>query len=64
MGKRKYQKASRHTEEEYDPVANPKAAAGMHEIARSNKAGIHDSRPHRQRDRTTQRRAAIRDQTA
>lgn len=61
MGKPKYQKARRVTHPDHVRVANPKRAAGAHTIAASNKSGIHDTRPNRQRGRRAERLAAIRE---
>lgn len=61
MGKPKYQKSWRTTAEGFAAVANPARAQGQREIARSNKAGAHDSRPRRQRTRRTAAHAALRE---
>jgi hypothetical protein len=46
----------------YQHHANPELSKAMHEIARSGAAGIHgDRRTKRNRDRSSQRRNAIRD---
>ena len=61
MGKTKHQKAHRVTSGDFGgTIANPALAQGMREIARSNKAGSHDSRPRRQRTRKAAREAALR----
>lgn len=43
-------------------IPNPEAAQKAIEIARSNAAGGHDSRPNRQRSRSDAKGASIRDQ--
>jgi hypothetical protein len=43
-------------------VGNLDLAKAMQEKRRSNAAGTHDSRPHRQRSRADSKRAAVRDQ--
>lgn len=42
-------------------VPNPELAQAMQEKRRSNAAGSHDPRPHRQRSRHASKRAAIGD---
>lgn len=46
--------------EKYRAVANPAMASAMREIRRSNAAGTHDARPHRERSRSDAKRAQIR----
>lgn len=45
--------------ERYRGVANPELAKAMHAIRSSGAAGTHDNRPHRERSRQDQLRAAI-----
>lgn len=45
--------------DKYKHPANPERAQAMHGLARSNAAGSHDNRPHRERARREARRAAI-----
>ncbi len=42
-------------------VGNPALAQAMREKRRSNAAGSHDSRPHRQRSRSARRAVAIKE---